>query len=95
MWKVTLGVFMNHSDLVREAVMRAEDREDYLAGWLTAAHEDGRLNVPNPSLSAVVFWAMVGGAFFWPALLMGPMETEAAEPIKKELIQMFLARYRT
>jgi len=93
MWRVALGVFINNPDLVREAVMRAEDREDYLATWLAAAHQDGRLRVPDPELAAQAFWAMMSGAFFWPALFMGPMDAEASKPMKNELIDMFLAQY--
>jgi len=93
MWRVALGVFINNPDLVREAVMRAEDREDYLATWLRTADEDGRLRVPDPVLAAQAFWAIMSGAFFWPALFMGPMDAVASEPMKKELIETFLARY--
>ena len=49
--------------------------------------------MPNPGLAAEVFWAMVGGAFFWPAIFMGPMKAGEARKMKKELIQMFLCRY--
>ncbi|MBU2548404.1 MAG: TetR/AcrR family transcriptional regulator [Proteobacteria bacterium] len=93
MMKVTTGVFISNPNLVKETMMRAEDEEDTLAAWLREAHEDGRLNVPNPGLAADAFWAMVGGAFFWPAIFLGPMKAGEAKTLKKELIEMFLCRY--
>ncbi|MDJ0762898.1 MAG: TetR/AcrR family transcriptional regulator [Myxococcota bacterium] len=94
MIKVTIGVFISNPELAQEAMLCAEDEEDTLTTWLRAAHRDGRLNVPNPKLAADLFWAMVGGAFFWPAFFQGPMKLRQATAMKKELIQIFLARYQ-
>lgn len=94
MLKVTITVFISNPDLARETMMRAEDEHDFLTAWLRAAHRDGRLNVPDPELAANAFWAMVGGAFILPVIFHGPVEPEAAEAMKVELIQIFLSRYR-
>jgi TetR/AcrR family transcriptional regulator of autoinduction and epiphytic fitness len=68
MMKVTSAVFISNPELVKETMLHAEDEEDMLAAWLKDAHDNGRLKVPNPTLAAAAFWAMVGGAFF----LAGP-----------------------
>ena len=92
--KVTMGVFISNPDLAKQTMLMAEDGEDTLVTWLEAAHGDGRMEVLNAKLAANVFWSMVGGAFFWPSIFMGPMEPEEATAMKKELIQTFLARYQ-
>lgn len=93
MMKVVLGVFITNPDLIRELLTQAESEEDTLATWLKAAHADGRLKVPNPKRAASLFWATVSGAFFWPAIFHGPIKTREANAMKKEIIQIFLARY--
>lgn len=91
--KVTTGVFITNPKLVMETIQRAEDTEDTLASWLEDAKADGRINAENIKLAADAFWAMVGGAFFWPSIFFGPMEAKEANAMKKELIEIFLARY--
>ena len=38
---------------------------------------------------------MTGGALFWPQLLEGPMEANARDLLASEVVQTFLARYRS
>jgi TetR/AcrR family transcriptional regulator of autoinduction and epiphytic fitness len=92
--KVTVGVFITQPDLSVAIMARAEDLEDTLATWLKDATEDGRLEVKNPKLAADIFWSMVGGAFFWPSIFLGPMKPDKTDTMKKELIKTFLARYQ-
>lgn len=94
MLKVTTTVFITNPQLALETVQRADDTNDTLVTWLEAARADGRLNIENAKLAAEAFWAMVGGAFFWPPIFFGPMEVKAALTMKEELIDIFLARYR-
>ena len=91
--KVTIGVFVSHPEFAHQAMQRTEDKEDTLATWLQAAQADQRLHVPDPKLAANAFWAMISGAFFWPAILEGPQKPDQANVLKTELIQIFLARY--
>ena len=95
MMKVTTAVFITNPRLAKETVQQAEDGEDTLATWLEAAKADGRIQVENSTLAAELFWAMVGGAFFWPSIFFGPIKAKQASTMKKELIQVFLSRYRT
>lgn len=93
--KMTTGVFITNPDLAMETVQRSEDAGDTLVSWLEAARADGRLKVENAALAAKAFWAMVGGAFFWPSIFFGTIPVQEAETLKEELIQIFLARYKT
>lgn len=91
--KVTTGVFITNPALAIQTVQHAEEGEDTLVTWLEAAQQDGRLVVDNPALAAKAFWAMIGGAFFWPSIFFGTMEEEETQSMKNELIRIFLSRY--
>ena len=91
--RVTTAVFISHPELAKDAMADSEDKNGSLVKWLAAATADGRLDVPDPELTAVAFWAMVSGAFFWPAVFMGPMKKGEALALEKELIEMFLSHY--
>lgn len=67
--------------------------QDGLERWLREAAAAGRLEVPNPLLATQVFYAMIEGAFNYPALV-GCLDPATAETLKKELIQTFLSRYQ-
>lgn len=92
--RVVLGVFIRQPELVREVIRSAKD-ETSLVVWLRHAHDAGRLHVPDPELAATVFWAMAGGALFWPQLLEGPMEPERRDLLMREVVDTFLVRYRS
>lgn len=92
--RVVLGVFIKQPQLVREAIARAADDDNTLVRWLQQAHDAGRLQVDDPELAAELFWAMAGGALFWPQLLDGRMEPEKRDRLTDEVVATFLARYR-
>lgn len=91
--RVVLGVFITQPKLVEEVVARSAQDESTLVAWLRAAHDAGRLCVPNPELAAEMFWAMAAGALFWPQFMEGPMTAETRELFTREVVQTFLARY--
>lgn len=93
--RVVLGVFIKQPELVQEVMSRAAQDESTLVLWLRKADQAGRLCVPDPVLAANLFWAMAGGALFWPQLLEGPMDPAARELLTREVVQTFLARYRS
>lgn len=95
MMKVTTTVFITDPELAKKTVQQAEEGEDTLVTWLEAAKTDGRLQIRNTKLAAEIFWAMVGGAFFWPSIFFGPINARHSATVKKELIQMFIAHYKT
>ena len=92
--KVTMGVFMREPELAKQTMEKAMCGEDKLVLWLRAAHADGAIECPNPEMAAQVFWAMVGGAFFWPTAFGETMEPAVATALKDEIIATFLSRYR-
>ena len=93
--RVVLGVFIKQPELIREVLARASDDENALVVWLEKAHHAGRLSVPDPELAAHMFWAMAGGALFWPQLLEGAIPQAERERIMREVVETFLARYRS
>jgi TetR/AcrR family transcriptional regulator of autoinduction and epiphytic fitness len=93
--KVALGVFISNPELAEETIAKAESGGDDLVTWLRAAAEDGRVKVDQFEIAANVFWSMVGGAFFWPSIIQGPMDTAKAGTLKQEMVLTFLSRYRS
>jgi TetR/AcrR family transcriptional regulator of autoinduction and epiphytic fitness len=92
--KVLLSVFMRDPALARESVSRHMAGEDPMTAWMREAAQDGRLAIDNPALAARIFSAMLSGAFTWPAVYQGYLDTQALPAIKRELIETFLGRYR-
>lgn len=93
--RVVFGVFIKQPELVQEVMARSAGEEGSLVVWLRKASEAGHLDVPDPELAAEIFWALAGGALFWPQILEGPMDPERRERLVRELVATFLARYRS
>ena len=93
--RVVLGVYIKHPELLREVIARVAEDESVLANWLREAHQAGRLSVPDPELAAHMFGKMTAGVLFWPQLLEGQMDPDTRELLTRELVQTFLARYRS
>jgi TetR/AcrR family transcriptional regulator of autoinduction and epiphytic fitness len=93
--RVVLGVFIRQPELVREAIARAAEDDDTLVRWLRHAHDAGQLAVEDPERAANLFWAMSAGALFWPQLLEGRMDPHERDRLTHEVVQTFLARYRS
>lgn len=92
-WLGLMKVIASRDAFVAEAMARERREEDHLATWLHAGIDDGRLHADDPALAAGAFWAMLSGAFLMPAILGQPLPEAATEPLKHELIALFLARY--
>ncbi|HSN84097.1 MAG TPA: TetR/AcrR family transcriptional regulator [Polyangiales bacterium] len=92
--RVALGVFIKHPELVQAVMARSAAEQRTLVRWLRSAVEAGRLDVPDAELAASVFWAMAGGAFFWPQLIEGRLDEERRDALMREVVDTFLARYR-
>lgn len=93
--RVVLGVYIKQPDLLREVMERAAEDENTLSNWLRQADQAGRLSVPDPELAAHMFGKMTAGVLFWPQLLEGQMEPHTREILTREVVQTFLARYRS
>ncbi|MEM8609348.1 MAG: TetR/AcrR family transcriptional regulator [Myxococcota bacterium] len=92
--RVVFGVFVKQPSLVEEVMSQAAEAESALVTWLREADAAGRLEVPDAELAAEVFWALAGGALFWPQLFEGPMSADEREVMTQEIVETFLARYR-
>lgn len=93
--RLVLGVFIKQPELVREVMRGQAEKDTALIAWLRDATSAGRLEVPDPKLAAKLFWAMSRGALFWPQLLEGPMDPSSREVLVREVVETFLARYRS
>lgn len=91
--RVGLGVLIRDPAFAQRAMERAEADHDTLVDWLRAAHDDGRLVVPDPQTSAALFWSTVAGAFFWPSLMGAPPKKAVARRLKQALIESFLTSH--
>ena len=73
-------------------------------GWMRVRYLDQRLEeqrarnvqqaLRNAALAAEVFWAMAGGALFWPATIGMTTPPEARDRLTDEMVATFLARHR-
>jgi TetR/AcrR family transcriptional regulator, regulator of autoinduction and epiphytic fitness len=68
--------------------------EDSFLEWLHQAAKAKQLNITDPIMAAKVFYAMLEGGFTHPAL-SGCLAPSSVAPLKNELIQTFLARYKS
>lgn len=91
--RVVLGVFIREPELSREAMKKTGD-DDTLVTWLRAAHDAGRVSVPNPELAAEAFWGAVSGSLFWPVVFGIEISADQRAALTREIIGTFLARYR-
>lgn len=94
-WLGLMKVVSSTPALVEQVIARLDQEEDTLVAWLHAAHEDGRVRVPDPELAAKVFWGMCSGAFLMPAIFASPVPEDEAEALQQEMVAMFLLRYAT
>lgn len=92
--RVILGVFIRDPELAQETMLRAMSDEAHLTRWLEAAHAAGALEVPDPALTAELFWGMISGVLFWPQVLGGALSMEAQATRRDALITLFLDHHR-
>ena len=83
----------SNPELIRQVMTQVEAEEDTLATWFEAAAADGRVEIPDAKMVSALFWAMVGGVFFWPLLMSGPIKQKQAKLIKSEIVRLFLNSY--
>ena len=91
--RVVLGVAIRRPGYLEELLDRHASDEDTLVRWLRDADAAGALDVPEPDVAAGLFWAMAGGALFWPAVAghTGPV---GASRLADEIVETFLARFQ-
>jgi AcrR family transcriptional regulator len=94
--RMAAAEFMQRPDLGREFYQRTGSfgLED-LSVYLTQAHEKGCLEVPDASLAASQFHALIKDPLMWPQMMgfqTAPTEHETAEVIE-QAITLFLSLY--
>lgn len=92
--RVVVGVIMHKPAFAEDATRQLEAGEDALVRWLEAAHDAGRMHVPDPVAAARLFWALAGGALFWPQLLGAKMTGAQADAVTRGIVALFLNQHR-
>lgn len=87
------GVFLNDITYARKTVAKYPPVYDMLLNWLKEAEKAGKIKTDNLLLTARVFYAMVEGAITYPALFSEGINRSVVEPLLREIIATFLARY--
>jgi TetR/AcrR family transcriptional regulator, regulator of autoinduction and epiphytic fitness len=91
--KFLTAVFLNDTNYARETVAKYPPVYDMLLAWLSEAEKDSKIKADSLLLAARVFYALVEGAVTYPSLFSGGINHAAVEPMLKEIIATFLARY--
>ena len=90
-----LGQAIQSPGIIERLVASTAAQDDTLVIWLKDAVSAGALAVPDPALAAELFWAMAGGALFWPAVVTpSSVDRHKRDRLMDELVATFLARYR-
>lgn len=92
--RVGLSVAVSDPDLFRDSLAQAYRTDNHLTHWLQAAAHDGKLEIPDAAFASEMFWAMIAGTIVWPQVVHGPMEARHIARLRREVIEMFLGRFR-
>jgi TetR/AcrR family transcriptional regulator of autoinduction and epiphytic fitness len=86
-------VFLQDINYAINTVAKYPPQYDMLLDWLKEAEKDGKIKTDDLILTAIIFYALVGGAISWPALFSEGINKSAVKPMLDEIIATFLARY--
>jgi len=92
--RVLTSVFIRDIEYARTTRAKYASPHEPFVKWLLAAHADNKLQIDNPALAAMVFYAMIEGALTWPALFQQTIITDRVKPLMDELLATFISRYR-
>lgn len=95
MARVLLAESFSTPDLARDAFGDAEKAVQPLNQWISAAIEDGRLDIDDPQLAAAQLKSLLKGLLFWPVVTgykKRPSKKET-ESIVVGAVRMFLDHY--
>lgn len=93
--KVLTSVFLREPELAYAARERFGPPLEKLTKWIEDASNDKKLSVTDPGLCARMFYSIYTGTLTYPALFSGCMPEDEVIRLKNEVIEIFLARYRT
>ncbi len=86
-------IFLQNEELREEANSGNRCRVDPIVEWLKAAKKDKRLKMKDHQQAAQVFRGMIEGTINFPALYSPLKTAKELQPLKHELIAIFLSRY--
>lgn len=97
LFRAIVGDFARSPQLLAQVIPKVIIKEAQLLSWLMAAHNDGRVDIPNPGRAALQFYALLKGTLFYPVLVgLRALPTDAEREVEiDEAITMFLGRYAT
>ena len=91
--KFLTAVFLQDTNYARETVAKYPPVYDMLLDWLKEAERDNKIKADSLVMAARVFYALVEGAVTYPSLFSGGINHAVVNPMLKEIVATFLARY--
>ncbi|MEL6179890.1 MAG: TetR/AcrR family transcriptional regulator [Myxococcota bacterium] len=97
LYRMAFGVMMHDPALGQKVSVQAAADEGALVLWIRAAHQAGRLHVPDAGRAASQFWSLIKAELFWPQVIgLAELPSEQAKNVVVDgAIEMFLACYRS
>ncbi|GLP95484.1 TetR/AcrR family transcriptional regulator [Paraferrimonas sedimenticola] len=92
--KIAMGVLISQPDVAQTTMQKIATMENTLALWLDAAIADNRIVACDTQTASDLFYGMVSGNLFWPALLSGALSDDHCDRLADELVAMFLQKYQ-
>ncbi len=90
--KLLTSVYLFKVDFVLKTMAKHPFHVDFM-NWLNMAKADRKLEFESAQLTAQMFYGLIEGCITWNALLTDGQSLKTSEPLIKEIIQVFLARY--
>jgi TetR/AcrR family transcriptional regulator of autoinduction and epiphytic fitness len=87
------AVFLQDPEYARSTVAKYPPVYDMMLDWLKDAEKAGTIKAESLIMAARMFYGLVEGAVTYPSLFAGGINKEALEPVLKEIIATFMARY--
>ncbi len=91
--RLLTSIFVQNEALRKEASQGSHCPPDPLISWLKAAIKDKRIKAENPELAVKLFRGLVEGTINFPALYEPQKTTVELQPLKEEIVAIFLSRY--
>jgi TetR/AcrR family transcriptional regulator of autoinduction and epiphytic fitness len=93
--RVTLAEMLRSPDLARKTYELFRERQSGLAGWLSEASAEGRLQVADPVWAADQYFGLIKSFAFWPQILGGQPAPDAVTRgrILDSSVDLFLRSY--
>jgi TetR/AcrR family transcriptional regulator, regulator of autoinduction and epiphytic fitness len=91
--RIILSAFVQNPAMARRTLQTLQRDDEWLCGWLEAAHASGRLRIPDPQLTARLFWATIWGAVLWPRVIGTQGDNASEDATIGEIVELFIHRH--